>query len=50
MGAKIAGMRNVLTHGYFSIDAEQVHYTVTHDLPALKSVAVTILASRAGEG
>ena len=33
---KIIGMRNVLVHGYFEIDAAIVWEAATRDLPALK--------------
>jgi len=46
--AQIAGMRNVLTHGYFSISAELVRYTVENDLPKLRQVVTAMLASREG--
>ena len=34
--SKIIGMRNVLVHGYFEIDADIVWEAVTRDIPALK--------------
>ena len=33
---KIVGMRNVLVHGYFEIDADVVWEAATRDVPALK--------------
>jgi uncharacterized protein with HEPN domain len=33
---QIAGMRNVLVHGYFEVDTDLVWDTATRDLPALK--------------
>lgn len=33
---KIIGMRNVLVHGYFEIDADIVWDAVARDLPAIK--------------
>lgn len=41
---KIIGMRNVLVHGYFEIDAEIVWYAVVRDVPALKPAIHTLLA------
>lgn len=34
---KIIGMRNVLVHGYFEIDADIVWDAASRDAPALKS-------------
>jgi uncharacterized protein with HEPN domain len=42
---KIIGMRNVLVHGYFDIDAEIVWNAVTHDIPALKPAIQRLLAT-----
>jgi uncharacterized protein with HEPN domain len=42
--AKIIGMRNILVHGYFSIDTEIVWLAVTNDLPVLKPAIVRLLA------
>jgi uncharacterized protein with HEPN domain len=33
---QIAGMRNVLVHGYFEVDTDLVWDTATRDLPSLK--------------
>ncbi len=33
---KIAGMRNRLIHGYFTVDCEKVWETVNRDIPQLK--------------
>ena len=33
----ITGMRNQLTHGYFSVDLESLWATVSDDLPALRT-------------
>lgn len=41
----IAGFRNVLTHGYFSVDLEVVWSVVAQDLPALEQ-AIARLRSR----
>jgi uncharacterized protein with HEPN domain len=35
--SKIVGMRNVLVHGYFDIDADIVWDAATRELPALKA-------------
>lgn len=40
---KIAGMRDRLIHGYFTIDFEKVWETVKRDLPPLKEVIVEIV-------
>jgi len=40
---KIAGMRDKLTHGYFSVDSERVWMTVERDLPPLKETVKKIL-------
>lgn len=41
---KIAGMRNRLIHGYFTVDFEKVWETVNRDLPSLKDAITKILA------
>ncbi|GBE54386.1 hypothetical protein BMS3Bbin15_00539 [archaeon BMS3Bbin15] len=40
---KIAGMRDKLIHGYFSVDSERVWITVKRDLPPLKEIIKEIL-------
>ena len=40
------GMRHILVHHYFEIDAEQVWKVVEHDLPALKKTVTRILAEK----
>lgn len=40
---QIAGMRDKLTHAYFSIDYELVWKTVTSILPAFRTTILTIL-------
>jgi len=40
---KITGMRHILVHGYFEIDAEIVWQAVTHDIPALKPTVERLL-------
>ena len=42
---QIAGMRNVLVHGYFEIDTDLVWDAVTRDVPALKPAIERLLAS-----
>jgi uncharacterized protein with HEPN domain len=41
---QIAGMRNVLVHGYFEVDTDLVWDTATRDLPALKPAIERLLA------
>ncbi len=40
---QIAGMRNVVTHGYFDLDDAKIRYTVEHDLPMLKQVIAAMI-------
>jgi uncharacterized protein with HEPN domain len=42
---QIAGMRNILVHGYFEIDTDLVWDAVTRDVPALKPAIEQMLAS-----
>ena len=42
---QIAGMRNILVHGYFEIDTDLVWDAVTRDVPALKPAIEQLLAS-----
>lgn len=37
------GMRNVLVHGYFGIDLEQVWSTAVRDLPPVKAEIIRLL-------
>ncbi|MBX7059626.1 MAG: DUF86 domain-containing protein [Leptospirales bacterium] len=46
---RIIGMRNVLVHGYFQIDAEIVWEAVTRDLPELKAQVESLLQVLEGE-
>jgi uncharacterized protein with HEPN domain len=41
----IVGMRNILVHSYFDIDAEAVWNAVERDVPALKATIERILRS-----
>jgi uncharacterized protein with HEPN domain len=40
------GMRNALTHGYFSVDLERVWTTIQNDLPPFEATLRRLLASR----
>ncbi len=40
---QVIGMRNVLVHGYFEIDAEIVWEAATRDLPALRPAIEVLL-------
>jgi uncharacterized protein with HEPN domain len=40
---KIIGMRNILVHGYFTIDLDIVWDAVQQDVPLLKSAVVALL-------
>ncbi|HKF48880.1 MAG TPA: DUF86 domain-containing protein [Terracidiphilus sp.] len=42
---QIAGMRNVLVHGYFEIDTDLVWDAATRDVPNLKPAIERLLAS-----
>jgi uncharacterized protein with HEPN domain len=42
---QIAGMRNVLVHGYFEIDTDLVWDAATRDVPALKPAIEQMLAT-----
>jgi len=42
--SEIIGMRNILVHHYFEIDADIVQSAVTNDLPILKTIVQTILS------
>lgn len=42
---QIAGMRNVLVHGYFEIDTDLVWDAAARDVPALKPAIERLLAS-----
>lgn len=41
---KIAGMRNRLIHGYFTVDFDKVWETIVRDLPPLKQAINKILS------
>ena len=47
---QIAGMRNVLVHGYFEIDTDLVWDTAARDVPALKPAIERLLAALNPEG
>lgn len=42
---QIAGMRNILVHGYFEVDTDLVWDAATRDLPALKPAIERLLAT-----
>jgi uncharacterized protein with HEPN domain len=42
--SKAIGMRNVIAHGYFSLNLEIVWKTITEDLPSFKQHIMGILA------
>jgi uncharacterized protein with HEPN domain len=43
--SEAAGMRHILVHHYFEINAEQAWRVVQHDLPSLRSKVIQILSS-----
>lgn len=45
---KIAGLRDVLAHGYFVVDAETIWGVIRHDIPALR-VHIAELCARLPE-
>lgn len=44
----ISGFRNVLTHGYFSVDLEVVWSVVAQDLPSLEEAIKRLRSGRGG--
>lgn len=46
--SRIVGMRNILVHNYFSIDADIVWAVIENDLQLLKSIIVTHLDEHSG--
>jgi len=48
--SKIMGMRNVLVHGYFEIDADIVWEAVARDVPALKPALERLLKTLEEQG
>lgn len=42
---QIAGMRNILVHGYFEVDTDLVWDAATRDVPALKPAIERLLAT-----
>ena len=44
--SQAAGLRHILVHHYFEIDAEQVWNVVEHDLPALRETVIKILSEK----
>jgi len=46
---KIAGMRDVMAHGYFAVNLNIVWDVVQHKLPDLKDHVVMLLREEAGE-
>jgi len=47
--SRIIGMRSILVHGYFEIDAEVVWETASRDVPLLKSAVEHLLAKLEGQ-
>lgn len=41
--AKIKGLRNIVAHDYFGVDAEEVWQIIKNDLPELEKKIKTIL-------
>jgi|SRR5215469_2246522 len=41
--SQAAGLRHILVHHYFEIDAEQIWKVVEHDLPALRETVLRLL-------
>ena len=39
----VMGMRDIIAHHYFDLDAEIVYYVIKHDLPKLKDVLQQII-------
>ena len=37
------GLRNIINHDYDGVDLTIVEYTVTHDIPGLKNIIMTLL-------
>lgn len=46
----VVGMRNIVVHGYFSVDLEVIWRTVQDDLPPLRASLARILADLKAEG
>jgi uncharacterized protein with HEPN domain len=46
--SKAAGMRHILVHHYFEIDADQIWKVVENDLPELRRRVIELLAEEAG--
>jgi len=46
---EVAGMRDVLSHGYFGVNLKRVWQTVQDDLSPLREAVLQILADLAGE-
>jgi len=42
---QLAGMRNILVHGYFEIDTDLVWDAVARDVPALRPAIARLLAT-----
>jgi uncharacterized protein with HEPN domain len=45
---RVIGMRNILVHGYFAIDLEEVWVTVEQRVPVLQNQIETILRGDTG--